>query len=407
MRIYSYCVTLLATLSLSLSLYAQEVRTEKKLVYFKLGSSTLDLNYEGNAERLDDIVRFVDEVRADSLARLLQVAFCGSASPEGSYQLNTRLAERRSKALEEVVRARVDLPDSIVMQTTCPYIPWDAFRQEVESSNLKYKEEILAIIDEEPVLVDYPGNTQIDRRVVELRKLHNGIAWKELSDTFYLWMRNAYVIFEVERRVAPLEVVRRVPPYVTELGDDAELRPTPVVEEAWTRRLYLKTNLAAWALMVSNVACEVDLAPHWSFTLPIYYSAMNAFKQTLKLRLFGAQPEVRYWLSEDNDGWFVGGHYGFSYFNVAYGDWRYQDEGRHTPAQGGGVSAGWRKAIGKSGRWRMEFALGAGAYKVRYDKFINEPDGLHVGTGGKTFWGIDQAAVTFGYTFDLKKGGNR
>lgn len=74
------------------------------------------------------------------------------------------------------------------------------------------------------------------------------------------------------------------------------------------------------------------------------------------------------------------------------------------------MSIGYRLPIGKSDRWRMEFSLGAGVYSLHYDKFHNTPrtkDGLMVESVKKTYWGIDQAVVSFSYTFDLKRKGGR
>lgn len=45
-----------------------------------------------------------------------------------------------------------------------------------------------------------------------------------------------------------------------------------------------------------------------------------------------------------------------------------------------------------------------------YDKFHNTPntkDGLMIESIKKTYWGIDQAAVSFSYSFDLKKKGGK
>ncbi len=179
--------------------------------------------------------------------------------------------------------------------------------------------------------------------------------------------------------------------------------------EQWTRQLHVKTNAVGWAMLITNVGVEVDLAKHWSFNLPIYYSAWDYFKSTLKFRTFTVQPEVRYWLDEENEGWFAGAHFGFGYYNYALdGDWRTQDHNRETPSLGGGLSLGYRKAFGKEDRWRMEFSLGGGVYASHYDKFINKPNGLLVSDHQKTWFGIDQISVSIGYTFDLKKkGGNR
>ncbi|MGM9802042.1 MAG: DUF3575 domain-containing protein, partial [Candidatus Limisoma sp.] len=102
-----------------------------------------------------------------------------------------------------------------------------------------------------------------------------------------------------------------------------------------------------------------------------------------------------------------GAHAAMTYFNFAFdGDYRYQDHNGTNPALGGGISLGYRKPIGKRGRWRLEFAIGGGIYKLKYDKFVNGKNGELVGTYDKTFYGVDNAAVSIVYTFDRKHGRN-
>ena len=180
----------------------------------------------------------------------------------------------------------------------------------------------------------------------------------------------------------------------------------------WTRQFHVKTNALGLGLGIANVAVEVDLGKHWSFTLPIYYSAWDYFKTTTKFRTLAVQPEFRYWFMSENEGWFLGAHYGLAYYNLAFdGDYRYQDHNRETPTMGGGVAIGYRTHLSNNKRWKLEFAVGGGVYPLRYDKFHNTPDtrkGLMVASDiHKTYWGIDQAAMSLTYTFDLKKKGGK
>lgn len=193
---------------------------------------------------------------------------------------------------------------------------------------------------------------------------------------------------------------------------DVHEESVPKEMKAWNRHFYLKTNAIGWGMGITNLAFEMDLAKHWSFTLPVYYAAWNYFDSTVKFRTFAVQPEVRYWFSEENQGLFTGAHIGMAYYNVAWGgDYRYQDHNRNTPAIGGGLSVGYRKPLGKSQRWKVEVSLGVGVYPLHYDKFHNttdSKDGLMVDSQQKTYWGIDQASVSFAYTLDFKrKGGKR
>lgn len=182
--------------------------------------------------------------------------------------------------------------------------------------------------------------------------------------------------------------------------------------EKWTRQLHIKTNVLGLGAGIANAAIEVDVCKHLSFSLPVYYSAWDYFKPTLKFRTLMVQPEIRYWFKNQNEGWFIGVHFGYGYYNIALdGDYRYQDHNRETPSMGGGVAIGYRTHLSKNKRWKLEFAVGGGVYPSRYDKFYNTPDtskGLMVASDiHKTYKGIDQAAISFSYAFDLKKKGGK
>ena len=154
-----------------------------------------------------------------------------------------------------------------------------------------------------------------------------------MNRLFFGQMRNAYAVIVTYKKAIP-----PVPEPVT-IPDTALLVPEPVVEtveivpdtvavtepvipeaKEWMRRLHLKTNTLGWGLAIVNVAVEVDLAKHWSLTLPVYYSAWDYFKSTVKFRTFAIQPEFRYWFSERNDGFFAGAHFGLFGFRTADAD---------------------------------------------------------------------------------------
>ena len=59
----------------------------------------------------------------------------------------------------------------------------------------------------------------------------------------------------------------------------------------WTRGLTLKTNIAGWALLMTNLAVEIDIIENLSFNLPVYYSGWDYGKNTLKLRTLTIKPE--------------------------------------------------------------------------------------------------------------------
>lgn len=401
--------------------YSQEKRSEV-FVDFRVNSTQIESGYKDNTTRISELINFLRQVQTDSTINIVNISFCGAASPEGSYELNRMLAKGRMESLEKLVRSRVEIPDSVVTHNDS-YIPWEYFSSLVETSDISHKDEILNIINEEARIVDYIGDRSIDNRVLRLKALDGGKVWKELNRRYFSRMRNACVVFVTFQK----EVSPSITPVVEETDsvytiDTSAIMPvlldsiqpvqqTPITEQ-WHRTLSVKTNALGLGLAIANAAVEIDLCKHWSFNLPVYYSAWDYFSETIKFRTLAVQPEIRYWFSEKNlrnDGWYLGAHFGLAYYNIATdGEYRTQDHDGTSPALGGGLAIGYRMPISKNNRWKMEFSIGAGAYSLHYDKFRNYHNGLLVSTEKKTYIGIDQASVSFSYTFDLKrKGGAR
>ena len=335
MRIKKYCITLILLLFGVGVAHSQERHTEI-CIDFRVNSTVIDSAYSDNAVRMQEMVEFLRTIRQDSTINIIEVSFCGAASPEGSYQLNRKLAQGRLSALEKFIRSEVDIPDSLITHNDS-YIPWDYLKSQIEDSGLIRKDEVIAILEEEARLVDYHHpNMHIDNRIVKLRALDGGKVWQQMNKLFFEQMRNACAVFVTYKKEPPTVQEPVIIPEIIN-AEAVEIIPetTLIVEtvipeiEGWSRKLHLKTNAIGLGMAIANVAAEVDLAKHWSFTLPVYYSAWDYFKSTIKFRTFALQPEFRYWLSEENDGFFGGVHFGLAYYNFAFdGDYRYQDHNR-------------------------------------------------------------------------------
>ena len=164
----------------------------------------------------------------------------------------------------------------------------------------------------------------------------------------------------------------------------------PTKAQCW----FLKTNALSWCMLVANASVEYQCNSHWSFALPVSFSAWDYFTSTVKFRTFAVQPEVRYWFLGRRE-WFAGIHAGCAYYNYAFGGkWRTQDYDQSSPALGGGLSGGCRLPIGRNGRWSLECTLGGGAYHLHYSKFYNQTNGLLAYSERKTYFGLDQLAVS-------------
>ena len=397
MNIKNYCVSL-AFLLCALVARGQENRTEI-CIDFRVNKTNVDSSYSDNAIRMQEIISILQNIRKDSTVRMVEVSFCGAASPEGSAQQNRKLAQGRLAALEKLVRQEVEIPDSIITRNDSS-ISWDILKSQIAESEFAHKEEVLAILDEE---------ARIDNRIVKLRQLDGGKVWQAINSQFLSRMRNACTVLVTYRKEPqPVQESDILPEPVAVDPEQVVVDPEPVAPvvpepEGWTRQLHVKTNALGLGLGIANAAVEMDLGKHWSFTLPVYYSAWNYFKTTVKFRTLAVQPELRYWPHPDNQGWFAGAHFGLAYFNLAInGDYRYQDRNQNSPAIGGGVTLGYRTRLSADNRWNLEFALGAGCYDVHYDKYYNVENGKLVSNRRKTYIGVDQVSISLSYCINLK-----
>ena len=165
-----------------------------------------------------------------------------------------------------------------------------------------------------------------------------------------------------------------------------------------SRYVAVKTNLAAWAGTIMNLAADVQVSEHFSVELPVlwcpwYVSDKHAVKT------FTIQPEARYWLSKPGKGHFFGVHAHVGWFNVKWNRDRYQDTDR--PLLGAGISYGYLLPF--NAHWAGEFTLGAGYANMRYDTYYNIDNGARIDTRTKYYWGITRVGLSVVYRFNLKK----
>lgn len=400
---------LICMLALGFSLSA-EVQIDTLTVYFKIGNANWDATYKENEARTKEFVQRIKETQTKTGHKIVGVLFHSNTSPEGTRYINERLGNKRAQSIVDRLAKDLVFPDSVV-KIEPMWSQWDDLHKYIiEHGDMKYHDELLEIIENKSL-----SDAQKERRV---RNLRGGAPWRYLLNNVFPDMRyseiRVFVGIEMPKLNEKLQVVEPEPTPEPESIPEPAPEPEPVVEVVDTPvvvtpvqegpydKLILKTNTIGWAGMMANLGVEYQHKSGLAFHLPVYYSAMNYFTRTLKFRTFLIQPELRYYIPKV-EGLFVGGHFGLAWYNVAFdGDWRYQDHGRNTPAIGGGVNVGYKMPISKNKKWGIEFSLGVGAYQLHYDKFINEQGGKLAYSEKRTFIGVDNAAVSFTYTFDLK-----
>lgn len=380
------------------------------------GGEEKDIRYDIDSVTLSKSLLNLQHLANDSTILIKSIEFYSSVSPEGTIRFNKQLGKIRIATAERMVRNRLDIGKSVRITHNERYIPWhDYLLPAIKAdSTVPYREELIKLIYR-------PANAKgRDNRRVQLKRAYNGKLWEVVRERYFDHIRKGGAIITVERVIhdeltqsitnKPLalrEPVQRIDSKSLSLPQHSESaqQQQSISDHKSDLAISVKTNALGWGLGIMNIGAELDFAKHWSLSIPIYYAAHNYFKPTIKFRTLATQPEIRYYIKENNTGFFAGAHFGVASYNIAVnGDKRYQDHNGKCPALGGGISIGYRMPLSKKrDNWQIEFVVGAGAYSLHYDTFYNVENGRLIGTHRKTYWGIDNAAVNISYKFNLNK----
>ena len=404
--------------------YRRDRSSHSIYVDFRVNSTVIDKDYRDNNTVLQRVDSIFTMLKEDTTITIESVEFSGSASPEGPLRVNSRLSRARMNAVENFVRANISFPDEIVTRND-RYVDWALLEKFVmEDETLPMRDEVLNIVrNTYPDVKDYRGQ-MIDGRLPRLKRLGDGVVWRELLKRYFVQMRLGAVIMNtyvdvpvvVERQpqeeIVPEEPMEVMPENISDaVGDgghgidgmgafdtdlSSEYKRTPLMS--------VKTNLMAYSTLIPTAGVEVRLADHWSAEITGLYSPFNLFSRDLKTRVLAAKPEVRYWFGEAmRKGHFVGLHMPVAGFNIQLNDeYRYQDP--NHALWGLGLNYGYMMMLGKKQNWTIDFTIGFGYMDVKYDVYEGVRNGKYVRTEEKYYFGPTRIGVNLAYVINKKKG---
>jgi len=425
------CGELRADNAATKSLFADSVS-----VFFRQSSATVDPAFSGNASRLDSIIALLGEAVGSDSLELVGVTFTGSASPEGGAALNRRLAERRMAALEDYVRSRVVIPDSVITRRSSG-ANWQLLADMVLRSDMDEKEEILQIIDSTPELTfDSRG-----RAVGSLRKtlmdLHGGRTWRKMFDRFFAGCRNASVVSATVRGIATepepepepeeevADTVAAAPVAAVAVAPDTVPADTVAAPAARRRRppfyMSLQTNMLYDVLAVPNIAAEfyvganLSIAGHWMYA---WWSHSAAHRYW---RIYGGDIALRWWFGGAARRKPLTGHHIGIYGQGLIYDFEFSGKGQMGGRPGGsiwdklnyagGIEYGYSLPIAR--RLNIDFTIGLGYLGGTYYEYT-PMDGHYVwqATKKRNWWGPTKAEISLVWLLgstnvNARKGGAR
>lgn len=380
-----------------IQVFGQESRKEV-CIGFPVGNSTLDTAYGDNAMRLSEVVSFLESVKKDSTLELVEVSFCGSASPEGGFAINRELAEKRRNSLERYVRERVSLPDGIISRPE-GFIAWERLAELVEVSDMPHKEEAVDVLRNVPEFTYDNKGVLVDSRKKHLMELQYGRTWHYMHKHFFDQIRNASVILVTVRQKPVIEektVVKEEPvvPVPTDTTSVVEKTDTVVAVSPETSKPFymaLKTNMLYDVLAVPNIGVEFYLGKNWSISGNWMYGWWKKNSSHRYWRIYGGDIAVRYWFGKKASEKPLTGHHVGVYGQAFTYDFEWGGKGYMGGEPGGtlwdktnyaaGVEYGYSLPV--ANRLNIDFTLGVGYWGGKYYTYT-PLDGHYVWQATKT-----------------------
>lgn len=163
-------------------------------VVFLVNKSTIDPKIFNNASELERMYSFTDRLINDKNVKITGVNMTGYASPEGPYDYNAKLSLSRVNTIKELIQNKYPgIPKSLYTINNVPE-DWDSVRRWVAASDIRYREQVLNIID----------NYDPDKRDAKIRALDNGTTYNMLLHDVYPGLRRT--VYTIDFTVLPFTV---------------------------------------------------------------------------------------------------------------------------------------------------------------------------------------------------------
>lgn len=234
----------------------EKIRSDRHTASFNfvVGRWELRPDYGGNAAKLAEVDRVVNEIRHNPDLTITEFTIDGYASPEGNQQNNRTLAGKRADAFADYLVSKFNVPRNR-FKVTGHGEDWARLRDAVNASSLADRRAVLDIIDR----IANP-----DARDAELMKLSGGETYRQLLNHFYPPLRRTEYVVAYNVRGFDVEEAReiiRTNPKLLSLNEMYLLAQTYPVESAEfsevfdiAARLYPDSDIA----ILNSAAADIE-----------------------------------------------------------------------------------------------------------------------------------------------------
>ena len=361
--------------------------TKKYNIFFKINSPEIDEDFQGNARtiatmRADvDSTLMIDGVLPDSLLIL------ATASPDGSYDFNRRLAQRRAASTEAFLLEMFPQFKNAHIEVKFLEEDWDGLRQVLRAHpEFPQRDEMMAVIEDD---------NDLQSKEYRLRALKQG--WRYLVRNHIYSLRNSSITLTVVVTGDNADdeyVIGEVTPAEPEIDRSQMVKintiePDPVHFEAdFTQILdrlplevkFTKTILAARTNLLIpglNFGMEIPIGKNWSVGLDYYYPWAVSAENKWCGEMLGWFIDTKYWITGEKHKWSMNsklkGHGIGVYGGIGYYDYQKITNGVQGEYLDFGVDYTFAMPVAND-KLRIAFNLGIGYIYTLYRPYYPSSD---------------------------------
>jgi hypothetical protein len=392
-KLYAFAQLRVRTLFLLMLLLPVALRAQEEqqtfIFYCEHGSTSLTRSEANAATR-----RQLHHALCDTSLVIRHAHLFATASIEGSYYDNDRLAQRRLAALRRRLEELYRLTSHMAVTSHSVPENWDDLAHCLTHSDLPYREEALRIIQYVPI---------IQGRERQLMLLGGGAPYREMKKCFFPTLRQMRVTLTFSRKHLPSQ--RLGSSQGDSVSQGRHSADTPLTPSSRFRpRLLIKTNLLAWGGItpeityrtpMPNLELELMCSRHFSLSAAALYQEgigrakgydlYHVTAYTLEAR-YRPLPTLRH------PGCYTGIYLRSGDYNM-----------RAVPTQGttgryyeAGLSIGYTFALSK--HWLLEGGLSAGYRHVQVKDYVHDAEGDRPTTRGHTdAFTLTNISLSIGY----------
>ena len=284
-----FVLILIVVLFSSVALCAQESRQNSRqvTVYFRAGSASIDMLWNGNDKA---VPAFVSQVKADAKSPLInidEVVVLAYTSPEGKRYVNEEISRKRAAAVEAFLRDAV--PGLGPMSVFSIGEDWSGFAAFLkEHTEIPHAERLSRIAERTPLVIRDEDGKAVSSRKKEAMDILTEQEWNDVKVSVFPALRRADVFVFYSEKSAQKEPVKksvkeepqqeqeqepvrepeperlRYGPGSASTREEIIEQAVPVVARSYASTAVVGTNVLLNALTIPNISMEFPFERHWS-----------------------------------------------------------------------------------------------------------------------------------------------